>query len=217
MREMDLIPPEYRSQQTRRKLSLSICGACAVLASLLVFSAATTRQSIADLRVELAAREAARAALQSQAVKTSAMQNQLGAAEELLVRLQELRSGVSASSVLDAVHRAIADQDIWFTDWEFARRGVVNEATTPRAVETGYFIVTPAGELEPQSAALVETRMKIRGHASDHSALAEFVRALLAEPQISDVRVIRTFKQTDGRSAYLTFDVSVILQTPVST
>ena len=41
----------------------------------------------------------------------------------------------------------------------------------------------------------IQTHMEVSGHATDHQALSSFVRRVLQQPQISDVRILNTQQQ----------------------
>ena len=109
------------------------------------------------------------------------------------------------------VDRALDGDSVWFTAWSFLRAGVA-APSEPQTVNTGYFIVIPqGGGSEPLPAWQIRTHMEIRGQARDHRALSEFVRRLLDQAQIADVRVLNTHQQKYGQATVVDFELAVVV------
>ena len=98
----------------------------------------------------------------------------------------------------------------------FRRAGAVVEEQ-PKTVATGYFIVVPAGEGRPaEETWKIETHMAIRGQAQDYSALSNFVRGLLDQPEIHSVRVLESTLLPGATSAVVQFRLAVVVNSGVS-
>ena len=108
------------------------------------------------------------------------------------------------------IDRALRGGDVWFVSWKFRRAGVI-APPTPRTVNTGYFIVVPAGESAELESWRVKTHMNINGQARDHAALSRFVRGLYAQPEIRDVKVNNTRVRQYDNSRVVDFDMAVVL------
>ena len=94
---------------------------------------------------------------------------------------------------------------------KFKRAGEVVEQA-PQTVNTGYFIVVPAGEGRKKAETWrIDTHMTIRGEARDHAALSRFVRRLVDQPEIQDARVIRTAARTQSGTRVVSFEMAVIV------
>jgi len=106
--------------------------------------------------------------------------------------LKNLRNSTAAARMFVIIDRAISAGDVWFLNWEFRRSGAITELL-PESAGTGYFIVlsdnNDNGDGEVWE---INTRMTIKGQASDHSALSRFVRHLYEQPEVKDVRILNT-------------------------
>lgn len=108
--------------------------------------------------------------------------------------LEKLRGGAVAENMFVTIDRALDGNDVWFKNWRFDRAGS-KTSEQPKGVNTGYFIVIPESERinkKQQEAWEIQTHMEVDGEAKDHEALSSFVRRLLQQPQIGDVRILNT-------------------------
>ena len=129
--------------------------------------------------------------------------------------LSGLRSGAAAGDMFVTIDRALTSEDVWFLEWQFQRAGVM-AGEDVRTVNTGYFIVVPDGAEQLAADELrVQTHMTIRGQARDHSALSGFVRRLFAQPEIDDVRILRTALNSGRQTSIVNFELAVVLNTNV--
>jgi len=113
--------------------------------------------------------------------------------------LEKLRGGALAEDMFVSIDRAFNGKNIWFKRWKFIRAGSKTREK-PEAVNTGYFIVIPESSLANQKemeAWEIHTHMEVSGQATDHEALSSFVRRVLQQPQIADVRILNTQKQVN--------------------
>ena len=131
--------------------------------------------------------------------------------DQLLSILSELRGGISAVQTLLSVDRALNAQ-VWFLSWTFHRAGQLVEETT-EARNTGYFIVIPPeGSDEVEKTWRLDTHMEIRAQAADHSALARFVRELVEQPEIEDVRIVSTRVHGQTAAQLVSFELAVVVK-----
>ena len=125
--------------------------------------------------------------------------------------LQGLRSGAVAEDLFVIIDAALPGDDVWFTRWSFARAGVIAPPNV-KTVNSGYFIVVPAGQRpEAQPSWQVRTHMDINGEARNHAALSRFVRGLFAQPQIQDVKVNRTQVRDYVGTPVVDFSLAIVL------
>ena len=112
--------------------------------------------------------------------------------------LEKLRGGAVAENMFVTIDRALDGNNVWFKNWSFERAG--SKTSEPqKGVNTGYFIVIPESERannKQQEAWRIQTHMEVDGEAKDHEALSSFVRRLLQQPQIGDVRILNTQQRT---------------------
>jgi len=125
--------------------------------------------------------------------------------------LDTLRAGPPASEIFEAVDRALDGGRVRFLNWRFKRAGELVERPV-RTVNTGYFVVVPAGTGKAaEHGWRLRTHMEIKGRAVDHSALAAFVTRLASQPVVKDVKVLATHaQQVAGREA-VGFDLAVVI------
>ena len=112
--------------------------------------------------------------------------------------LEKLRGGAVAENMFVTIDRALDGNNVWFKNWSFERAGS-KTSEAPKGVNTGYFIVIPESERannKQQEAWKIQTHMEVDGEAKDHEALSSFVRRLLQQPQIGDVRILNTQQRT---------------------
>jgi len=209
--EIDLIPNDYRAMILRKhcfKLFVT------VLSGLFLVSASTygaigyvTKNMKSDI-----------SRLQHQKDITSQQHDELVSLRALkeehtqqLKLLEGLRSGIAAERMFVTIDRVLTNDNVWFSTWEFKRAGTVIKQQ-PKSVNTGYFIVIPQGSAraEPQTWK-IQTKMNIKGQSRDHSALSTFIRQLFEQPEIQDVRIIRTAVRRYSSHSVVDFDLEVIV------
>lgn len=215
MIDIDLIPRDYRIRQWQTRwlkvagaVFLSLLALHGLLYTGLSAEVARIQDEIADLQAKQLITTQQRTDLEGLTSKKLEFERQL----ELLTGL---RSGGAAQQMFVTIDRALPPEDIWFVDWRFQRSGVVVEETEA-TVNTGYFIVVPAGpNAEDAKPWQVQTHMTIRGQSRDHSALSAFVRALFAQPEIEDVHVGRTSLKRSSAIDVVDFDLAIVMNTDV--
>ena len=214
MPDIDLIPSDYRQwlwqRQWLRRSAVTLVGGVALTVAAW-FAVDGVNE---ERRNRIAELEKLRTDSTSLATAISAGRDKLAFVRSQLAMLEGLRSGAAAQDILVMVDRALADEDVWFDNWEFERVGVI-VPEAPETVSTGYFIVVPSGSSAEtgSDSKMVRTNMRIRGQASDHSSLSTFVRNLFAQPEIDDVRVERTYSGLSGRESVVNFDLAIVLTT----
>lgn len=212
MRDIDLIPADYRRARWFRAWSKKMLVSTGALATLCVLAFAALSLQVSQLRDEAALLEQQRAVTAQQREDLEALNRQRTSLGQQLSLLSSLRSGAPAQSVFLAIDEALADAEVWFVNWQFRRAGVMVPESQAAGVETGYFIVVPELEAsEGEQGWLVETHMTISGQARDHEALSRFVSGLYAQPAVVNVSVQRTeLSQLSSRDV-VKFDLAVVL------
>ncbi len=132
--------------------------------------------------------------------------------QQQLNLLGGLRSGASAEQMFVMIDRALPGPEVWLTNWKFRRAGTQVDATE-EAVNTGYFIVVPAGSSTRQEETWkIETQMNIQGQALDHSAMSEFVLNLTLQPEIENVRIVNTsLRKSNNETKLVDFSLDIIV------
>jgi hypothetical protein len=208
---MDLIPQDYRNYLTisRTVKGFALAAATVLLLSALVYAALEVAINKDGSAIQ--ALEKKKAITSQQRLALESLHHQLQSLTDKLTVLERLRGGAAAQEMFVAVDRALDGDSVWFTNWSFLRAGVA-AARQPQAVNTGYFIVIPPGQgAAPEPAWQISTHMEIKGQASDHGALSEFVRRLLNQPQIGDVRVLNTHQRKYSLATVVDFELAVVV------
>lgn len=132
--------------------------------------------------------------------------------------LEKLRGGAMAKNMFVTVDRALEGNDVWFKKWRFDRAGSKTKVVDKK-VNTGYFIVIPENETKSNKtgeAWKIQTQMEVNGEAKDHEALARFVRRLLQQKQIGDVRILNTRQQMNTGITVVDFKLGIIVNSQVT-
>ena len=215
MNDIDLIPQAYRTwlwQARWIKRSALLLG---VLVGLLIGSSITLGVATANAKSRVEALQQRQAVTAQQRADMERLGVEKSELEQQFHLLSGLRSGAAAGDMFVTIDRALTSEDVWFLEWQFQRAGVM-AGEDVRTVNTGYFIVVPDGAEQLAADELrVQTHMTIRGQARDHSALSGFVRRLFAQPEIDDVRILRTALNSGRQTSIVNFELAVVLNTNV--
>ena len=208
---IDLIPTDYREALRRRRHALTAVVVTAVLCVTVLCGALALRSATAELRDQADGIRTALAVDARQREQLEASDQRLKALDDEWNLLQGLRSGAVAEDLFVIIDAALPGDDVWFTRWSFARAGVIAPPNV-KTVNSGYFIVVPAGQRpEAQPSWQVRTHMDINGEARNHAALSRFVRGLFAQPQIQDVKVNRTQVRDYVGTPVVDFSLAIVL------
>ena len=211
MIDIDLIPTDYRRNLWLRRCLFVFGSACVALVAVSTMSHFALGHVVTGVNDDIRVLQAQQKITTQQQEELARREAKKKNYEDQLVLLEGLRSGTAAEKMFITIDRALQGNDVWFLDWEFKRAGeVVDEA--PKTVNTGYFIVVPAGEGQQKAETWrIDTQMTIHGEARDHAALSRFVRQLMEQPEIQDARVIRTASRGQGDSRVVNFEMAVIV------
>lgn len=211
MTDLDLIPARYqrrRSFHTRvGQVGMGVMGMLVLLIGArraLDHQIAARVQELEEIRFERAQAEHDR----SERARIDGERRQI--AQNLAV-LEGLRGGIAAKKMFAVVDDAL-DENIWFRSFSFRREGEIVEGA-PEEVATGYFIVIPReGADAPSRAWRLQTHMEILAEASDHSALAGFVRRLSERPEVEHARILSTQSSQAGDGGRVQFELAVVVR-----
>lgn len=217
MSSIDLIPADFRrARWLRGWLRSFVLSTTGVLFLTLVLYVTLSMQA-SKLRDDVRALEEQRAVTAQQRNQLEDLSRDKSSLTQQLSMLQGLRSGAPAKAVFLAIDDALGGSDVWFLSWQFRRAGVLVPEEQSSGVETGYFIVVPEnGKRGSAQAWQVETHLKIKGQARDHSALSRFVDDLFAQRAVVDVSVQNTALRRYGDVDVVDFDLAVVLNSEAS-
>jgi len=211
MADIDLIPSDYRRSLALKKSLVKFAMACAGLIAVTFVSHIAVTKAVGVVQADVTKLQAQQKITTQQRNELTRWEGKKKSFEHQLALLQGLRSGAAAEKMFATIDRALEGNDVWFLSWEFQRAGEkVDEA--PKTVNTGYFIVVPASEGRKKTETWkINTHMSIKGQANDHAALSRFVRRLINQPEIQDIRILRTGLKDRGNSAIVDFEMAVVV------
>jgi hypothetical protein len=208
---IDLIPTDYRDALRRRRRAVAAGTVTALACAGLLAGALHLHSAAAAMRARSDDIRTALAVDARQREQLAQSDERLKALDEEWTLLQGLRSGAAAEDLFRIIDAALPGDDVWFTEWRFARAGVIAPPSA-KTVNSGYFIIVPAGQgTEAQPRWQVLTHMDITGEARNHAALSRFVRGLFAQPQIQDVKVNRTHVRDYVGTRVVDFSLAIVL------
>lgn len=208
---MNLIPEDYK----RYVQQLFILQRWAVVMAIFIVLATSVSFSLSyaanAYQKEIVVLEKKKAISSQKRSQLQTLEKDRNKLEEKYDVLEKLRGGALAENMFVAVDKALDDKNVWFTSWRFDRAGSrTNEL--PKGVNTGYFIIIPENERinkKAQEAWEIQTHMKVDGEAKDHDALSSFVRRLLQQPQIDDIRILNTQQRTHSNTTVVDFKLVI--------
>ena len=210
---MDLIPADYRRYvqqlQLLQRWGLYI-GAIIVVSVMLSLG---LKYMTTEYQKEIVVLEKKKAISSHQRGILQELENDRNLLTKKRQVLEKLRGGALAEDMFVSIDRALNGKDIWFKNWKFTRAGSMT-SEQPRGVNTGYFIVIPESDRVNQKqkeAWQIETHMEVSGQAVDHEALSSFVRRVLQQPQIGDVRILNTRQQANADAAVIDFRLVIMV------
>jgi len=210
MVELDLVPAEYRRYvRLRRWLQLFGLAMAAVLV-LVVGTRVFLSRSVRGERMRIEELRATKQVTLNRLALIEELDTRKAEAQKRLQILAGLRGGPPAEQMFVTVDRALGP-DVWFESLSFRRAGEIVDVP-PETVDTGYFIVVPKGQQQKQDRAWrLNTHMEIQGRARSHSALADFARRLADQPEIEDVKVLKTSLRQYTRVQLVDFELAVVV------
>lgn len=197
MNEIDLFPDNIRKQQLLLawfKLSgISIL----LLSIILIGSFLVLRQTNAKIDGQISQIQSKREITNSNRLQLEQLNAKRKNLKQQLDLLSGLRSGASAVQMFQMIDASLPGPQVWLNNWKFRRAGTPVEQKD-QAVETGYFIVLPAGSTTTTGPETwkIETNMNIQGQALDHVGISQFVLNLTQQPEIETVRIVNS-RQTE--------------------
>jgi hypothetical protein len=211
MHELDLIPVSYR-ERLKIKRWCHLFGVVFASVLVIVFGlrfAIITKSMALNTKIEVRQKDK-QSNIEQQQKYNALIAEEVKLKKELEI-LNGLRGGPSAKQILLAVDRVMPN-DVWFIQWSFNRAGEISPVQ-PATVQTGYFIIIPqeANGSPNQQAWKLNTHMEISGQALNHSSLSAFIRNLINQPEIDDVKVINTSLRSYTSSQVVEFNLIVII------
>ena len=208
MHELDLIPDDYRQAQRLRTL----VNVFIVLLLLLVCSIAAGKfmlsKQLRQIESAISQYENDKRSVAIQHQTLVQLREQRDQLHNKVKILENLRGGPPARHMFVVMDRVL-DKGTWFNKWSFMRAGEFQEVP-PETVETGYFVIIKDDKRQQQERAWkLNTHMELNGLAIDHTYLATFVNRLITQPEIEDVKVLKTASRKHETHDVIDFGLAV--------
>ncbi len=208
MHELDLIPDDYRELQQSRALCkiFAIVFTCVFLA--VGAAKFTLSKQLDQVEVQITSFENGKSLLEQQHQELIQLQAKKGLLENRVSILHKLRNGPPARQMFVVMDKVL-DEGTWFKSWSFMRAGEFQEIL-PEEKDTGYFVIVQDDKLKNKNRAWKQnTHMELAGQALDHTYLARFVNRLIEQPEIEDVKVLKTSTQARAGRDIIQFNLAV--------
>lgn len=120
-----------------------------------------------------------------------------------------LQGGLSAQQMFLIMDRAL-DKSTWFKRWVYQRAEKFSEL---ESAAQQFSLVVPTGNNKSKSqASNFATTMEIAGQAISHTKLAILVHNLASQPEIEDVKVVKTSQGKSRSTEVLDFNLAIKLR-----
>lgn len=208
MSEIDLVPPRYHRSQLLRRWSIRVLVFYLAVGLTIGTARVVIAARTSDFDREIENLETERQRALQHEIRRAELTTEKTVLEQRLAVLDGLRGGIGAKRMFAVIDGAL-DENIWFRRWKFLRAGEIVDRTG-QTVETGYFIVLPKESSDaPNRAWRFQTHMEIFAQASDHAALASFVRDLSKQPEIESARIVNTKVSRRELAGRVDFELAV--------
>lgn len=211
MNEIDLFPDDLRKRLLFFRWFKLTGFALVVLTLLFVAAFVLLREANAQMEEQIDYFQTQREITNANRQQLEQLNQQKKNLTQQLDLLSGLRSGASAEQMFQMIDRSLPGPEVWLTDWRFRRAGTPVEENR-RTVNTGYFIVIPAGsERRKEETWKIETHMNIRGQALDHVAMSRFVLNLTQQPEIEKVRIVGSSQTEVNQTKVVEFSLDIVV------
>ncbi len=192
MREMDLIPEDYRRDQNMRRLLIGFGVLYVVIIIALVAGKFFQDSRITNVKQQIETLEKQQETLAGQQKINDELQIKKTAVHNQLAFVKMIQKGGGAGQIFLVFDRVLQHEknNVWMESWKYTAANLQVEKNTDKKNDE-HISVT------------------IRGKALDHEALSSFVRDLVSQPEITDVQVKDT-SMVDAESSTVTFYMEII-------
>lgn len=215
MREIDLIPADYREYRWKRRMLPVFVGVTALVAVVGLVAGLGLRGNNESIREEIQALQQQQAITNQQRNTMETLRRELDQMRQQRKLMDKLRTGSEAVQMFRAIDAALMERKVWFRKWEFRRAmEVVDQSRVglqQSSPESGFFIVIPIGQAQPKYWE-ISNHMTIAGEASDHHELSRFVANLYSQPEIRDVQVLKANRRTYATFNAVAFDIAIVVE-----
>ncbi len=185
MREMDLIPPDYRRVQGAKQI-LSRFGVLFVIVIVcLVAGKFFLNSKVSGVKEQILFLQEKQQVFETQNKQIADLKTERATVKNQLAFVEMLQQGGGAEEIFLVFDR-VMDNTVWLEDWQYMA-GKLSEGEDDQS--------------EPM-------KILIRGRSIDHTALSGFVDRLTSQPEVSDVKVIRSAMSSENKTVGFEMEIS---------
>ncbi|GEM_PF-5066922 len=184
MREIDLIPTDYRRQQRVREMLIGFGILYVILIAAVIAGKFYLDHRVDDVNTRIRSLEEDQKKLAEQQRVIDKLKKDRDAVEKQLQFVKLLQEGGGADQIFLVFDRVL-DRSVWMDEWQ-------------------YETADPVSDKDEKD----RRRISIIGKAVDHAALSRFVDRLLDQPEIEDVAVKKT-AMIDRTSNAVSFEMEL--------
>lgn len=214
MADFDLIPPDFHHLLWFKAKIRHFAVALGGLLLLVVATYAGMHWATQNNAAAIAQLQSKKNVTDHQRLELSQLVSNQALMQGQLDFLRGLQGGVPARQMFHSIDRSIDPGRVWLQQIEYRREGrAVNpgENTLP----VGSLLVQPLQETAQSGGWTIESRMKLRGQATDHVALSNFVDRLYQQGEVQDVRIVSTSLAREA--GIVEFDLVVLVNNALGT
>lgn len=204
---MDLIPGDYKRYLQQLHIMQRWALLMVIMISLSVLASIAFHYKAEANQARIALYEQQQAISSQQQDELHALQNNQKMLLDKRETLMQLRRIASAEDMFRVIDMSLDGKNVWFRNWTFDRVRIMDDKEPKGARKASSVTKRGAGNNDNRLEGVwdIQTRMEIDGGASDHEALSMFVRRLLQQPQIDDVRIQNTQQYLQAEKAVVNF------------
>ncbi len=210
MSEIDLIPNDCRESIQRRKVGKRFLYIFVCMIFAIALGKGWLEYLLKNEKMETDTLKNGEVFILNQRAIYEELNSKHNDLSKRLELLDLLRGGPSAELMFSVIDRAM-NSSVWFTNLKYLRAGE-DQIREPTTKNTGYFIVVPKDQKKSETSPWQSLmRMDIKGEALSHSALADFVKKLIEQPEIKDVQIQSTSTRRYAAGHVVEYSIAALI------
>ncbi|NKB35812.1 MAG: hypothetical protein GKR93_01400 [Gammaproteobacteria bacterium] len=208
MHDLNLIPEDYVQTQKLRVLLSAFLVVLALLLSGLGVARYILSDKLSRIENEISKYEYDKNTLHQQHQTLQKLSEEKNLLENKVAVLRTLRDGLPARQMFIVMNKVL-DKSIWFNNWSFRRAGEFGDYDDQSGRPELKALLHGNQKSLAERAWKLSTHMEINGRTLDHTYLASFVNRLITQPEIEDVKVLRTSTIRQSETDAIDFNLAI--------
>lgn len=186
MREMDLIPAEYRRNRNAKRMLSHFAALFVILIIGQVAGKLYLNSKLTHVKDQISTLQEKQRSLDEKKQLIASLKNDRQAVKNQLAFVDMLQQGGGAEKIFLVFDR-VMDMTVWLEDWKYEAANLSTEDND-----------------QNQS-----MKVMIRGKALDQAALSSFIDRLMSQDEITDVRVLNS-AMASGQNTTVNFNLEIL-------